>query len=84
MLGIYLDIPEGILDQIHANHGHGPDGEQKCKLKMLSHWQNNADDPTWSTLVEALYRTGKKNLAKDIARKYRKSFGYKVAPCCSA
>ena len=70
--GIHLGIQKSKLDQIHANHGLGPNPAGRCLIEVISQWQDNTGSPTWTTIAQALYSMGKKQLAKEVASKHGK------------
>ena len=70
--GIHLGIHKFKLDQIHANHGIGPNPSGRCLIEVICQWHENAENPTWETIAKALYSIGKKQLAKEISSKHGK------------
>ena len=66
-LGLALNIPEHQLQIINQDNLHNT---EMCRTKMLSWWWENAEERKWSTLIQALARTGSCRLASRIALKY--------------
>lgn len=66
-LGVNLDVPEGILMQIHHDYKH----VEECLVHMLIEW-GKIERRTWSKVVGALAAIGRTLLAQDLARKYGK------------
>ena len=71
-LGVFMNVPKNVLDQIHADYGHGPNAMRRCQIEMISYWLDNGRDPTWSFLISALHSIGKTVLAVKIANRYGK------------
>ena len=78
ILGVGLQVPKTTLDTIHANYCNGFYAVERCKIEMVDSWLNNAENPTWATLVAALKAIGKAGLAERIAKKYGE---YNVQVC---
>ena len=70
MLGLHLDIPEGILDAIEAEN---PTDVDKKRRELVKRWMGSSlDPPCWWQLVEALHAAEKGTLARKIAEDYGK------------
>ena len=66
-LGLCLKVPDYRLQIIAKNHLQDT---EMCKTKMLSWWKDNISEQKWSTIVQALVKTGSRVLAYKIALKY--------------
>jgi len=66
LLGVYLDVPKGKLDQFHATYGGGPDAVERCKIETICYWLENARKPTWATLAAAVLTMGRRGIAEKI------------------
>ena len=68
MIGLMLDIGEGILEEIRQDAN-----PRDCLYKMLSCWLKTADPlPSWERLIEALKAkaVGEEELATQLRQKY--------------
>ena len=70
ILGILLGIQKAKLDQLQANYGSGPCPHGRCLIETICLWQDNHENATWSSLVQALYSMQKEQLAKRVADKH--------------
>ena len=70
ILGILIGVQKSKLDQIHANHGMGPCPNGRCLIETICQWQDNHENATWSSIVQALYAMEKKQLARKVASKH--------------
>lgn len=70
-LGLQLQIPEYQLQTIRQDNPHNT---EMCRTKMLRWWWDNAEEQRWTTLVQALVKSGSRVLASKIAVKHGKSF----------
>ena len=70
IFGIRLGVKKSKLDQIFANYGSGPSPSGRCFIETISYWENNHENVTWSSIVDALYSMEKKQLAKKVAKKH--------------
>ena len=61
--GIHLGIPHYRLSIIKADN----QGVENCKVAMFQWWLDNSLESKWSTIVQALFRAGKRALAHKIA-----------------
>ena len=70
MLGLYLGIPQGILDAIEVDNR-----TDVCKMRreLVKGWMSSSlDPPCWWHLVEALHAAERGTLAQKIAMDYGK------------
>ena len=68
-IGIYLEIPEGQLNAIDANHRGDP---QKCLMAMLTEsWLPRVSPPpTWQGIAEAVEFVGYPDVAQNLRDKF--------------
>lgn len=64
-LGVQLKIPVSDLLTIHKDHV----SVESCRLEMLIRW-GQLQKPTWTQLVTALVKIGRRVLAEDLVKKY--------------
>ena len=69
LLGVYLDVPKGKLDQFHATYGGGPDAVERCKIETVCCWLENAREPTWAKLADAVLQMGRRGIVERISRR---------------
>lgn len=63
MIGAYLEVPKGTLEEIAEKHQHDP---HKCLLKMLE-----IHPPTsWTTIIKAMEFLGEEQLGRELTEKY--------------
>ena len=62
-LGIQLDISDGMLDTIEANH---PQNAQNCLSEMLKTWLKQKGDPRWVNIVDAVESLENQQLGKKL------------------
>ena len=67
LLGVYLDVPKGKLDQFHATYGAGPDAVERCKIETICYWLENAGNPTWVKLAGAVHTMGRRGIVEKIS-----------------
>ena len=68
-LGVNLEIPEGMLNNIAADYPHK---SEDCLLEMLKEWLKRQDaPPSWATIVDAVESLGYKQLGSELKEKYR-------------
>ena len=70
IFGIRLGVRKSKLDEIYSNHGSGPAASGRCFIETISYWENNHENVTWSSIVDALYSMERKQLAKSVAKKH--------------
>ena len=72
-LGIYLQMPRHILEEIRADNPHNI---VACKEQMISKWMDRESLVTpccwWSLLLKAVRELGNNLIAKKIEEKYGK------------
>ena len=66
-IGIQLDIEDGELAKVRADH---PGESGSCLREMLRIWLKKVTDPSWNDLVEALEYLGEEKLAQKLKDKY--------------
>jgi len=69
LLGVYLDVPKGKLDQFHATYSGGPDAVERCKIETICYWLENARKPTWAQLAAAVLAMGRKGIVEKISKR---------------
>ena len=62
-----LDLKIQQLGVIEKNH-RGDD--ERCRTEMVACWLDNAPNPTWEAVVEALDQMDEGRVADEIRRKY--------------
>ena len=67
-LGVKLGLEDHELRTIEQNY-HG-DGNDRCKLEMLSRWLRSGKSPTWKAVDDALQLMGEHAVALKIQAKY--------------
>lgn len=67
-LGLRLDISDGTLDAIKANH----DKVEDCLRKMLQQWLQTYPEREWSAIVTALIAIHRNDVAGEVDIKYCK------------
>ena len=66
-IGVMLDIDEGPLKKIKADHKESGD----CLREMLRIWLKKVEPPpSWNLLVDALKSLGEEKLAQELRKKY--------------
>ena len=66
-VGVMLDIDEGPLKKIKADHKESGD----CLREMLRVWLKKVDPPpSWNLLVDALKSLGEEKLAQELNERY--------------
>ena len=67
-IGPFLDISEGVLKIIKADH---PGNVRKCFRVMLREWLKQVEPPPmWSTIIDAIELLGNEALAENLRVKY--------------
>ena len=67
-IGILLDIEQGKLKTVKADHGSD---SESCLREMLQIWLNQVEpSPTWSAMAKAIKSVGNPELASDLRTKY--------------
>ena len=67
-IGPFLDISEGVLKIIKANH---PGDVRECFREMLKEWLKQMEpQPMWSTIIDAIELLGNEALAENLRVKY--------------
>ena len=67
-IGIMLDIEQGKLSTVKADHGSD---SESCLREMLQIWLSQVEpSPTWSTMAKAIKSIGNPELARDLRTKY--------------
>ena len=67
-IGIMLEIEDGELKRIKADHGND---SASCLREMLQIWLSRIDpSPTWSAMAGTMELLGKTELARDLRTKY--------------
>ena len=64
LFGVKLEVPYKELNVIRSDCGQDA---RRCMMKMMEWWLDNDLEPKWSTIVQALAKIGKRNLAYEIA-----------------
>ena len=68
MIGVFLKIPTGKLDDIATKYRDNP---HSCLVEMLETWLKQVDPPaTWAAIIEAVEFLGKKQLGIELREKY--------------
>ena len=65
-LGMCLNVPIPTLLTIKQDLRNTDD----CRIKMLTAWMNQEEEPTWSKIVAALHEMKKTALAEQIGSKF--------------
>ena len=65
-LGFFLEVPVEELHKIEADHQKMG---RRCKTEMLC-WYERNKQPTWSAIVTALKKIGRRTLAQTIVDQY--------------
>ena len=69
--GTYLRIERAILDSIDTNKSNVSERMLQLVEKWLDHDNGTGDLPlTWKTVVQAVKKTGKGQLAEQLAQRY--------------
>ena len=69
-LGLFLDVPEGILDALKADF---PFDSSRRRRELVREWMNSSlDPPCWWHLVQALHDAERGQLAQEIADEFGK------------
>lgn len=66
MLGVNLGLQGHILREIEQNYSDS----SRCKTEMLDVWLENAKNPTWKAVINALRLMGEYTVALKIKREY--------------
>ena len=66
-LGVKLELEDHELRTIEQNYRG--DGNERCKLEMLSRWLRSGKPPTWKALADALHLMGEHAVASKIQAK---------------
>jgi len=69
LLGVYLDVPKGKLDQFHATYNGGPDAVERCKIETICYWLENERKPTWAKLADAVLAIGRRGIVEKISKR---------------
>ena len=67
-LGVKLELEDHELRTIERNYRG--DGNERCKLEMLSCWLRSGKLPTWKAITDALHLMGEHAAALKIQAKY--------------
>ena len=68
-IGILLEIEADSLESVKAAENTG--NTQNCLREMLKIWLKKINPPpSWSAIIDALYRLGDEQLAHDLRSKY--------------
>ena len=67
-LGVKLGLEDHELRTIERNYRG--DGNERCKLEMLSRWLRSDELLTWKAVVDALQQMGEHKVASRIQGKY--------------
>ena len=67
-LGVKLGVEDHELRTIERNYRG--DGNERCKLEMLSRWLQSGKLPTWKAIIDALHLMGERAVASKIQAKY--------------
>jgi len=79
VIGIYLEIPDGQLRAIGADHHGDP---QECLIAMLTVWlSRHSPPPTWEEITEALEFVGYAFVAHNLREKFCECHTYSLIKC---
>ena len=53
-IGTQLDMPQGLIDSIQAEHDYGKRTQQKCCDKMFKEWLDRDTSASWEKLCTAI------------------------------
>ena len=69
-LGLMLEVP---ADELKTLEGQYPHSFQTCLSNMLI-WLFDNKEVTWSKVIDALFRVGLKEIARDLCQKHGKVY----------
>ena len=68
MLGVYLKMPRGILDDIEKRLS--THGVKRCKMEMFDLWTRKTPGASWEQIKVALEKCGEQTLAEQVYKRH--------------
>ena len=68
MLGVYLKMPRGILDDIEKRLS--TNGVKRCKMEMFDLWTRKTPGASWEQIKVALEKCGEQTLAEQVYKRH--------------